>query len=199
MKTKSIEKHIDQVVSEIAGLTIQTDQQYKEATAFLRDKVKPSITMVKDHFEEDRKKTYAEYKAVTDSIKTYTDRLTAVEKSVKRMLSAYVQEQEKKRIEEARKAAAEAEERRLQEAIETGKEETLEEPFVPEVPKPAVEKEDGIVYVDRWTFEIEDESQIPREYLIVDMQKIRKVVQALKDDAKIAGVKVVKTKEVRVS
>lgn len=39
-------------------------------------------------------------------------------------------------------------------------------------------------------FEIMDASLIPREYLIVDESKIRKVVQALKMDAKIPGVRV---------
>jgi hypothetical protein len=41
-----------------------------------------------------------------------------------------------------------------------------------------------------WKFEITDAAQIPREYLVVDEARIRKVVQALKGDAKIPGVRV---------
>jgi DNA polymerase III alpha subunit (gram-positive type) len=48
----------------------------------------------------------------------------------------------------------------------------------------------GVSTREVWKFDITDASQIPREYLVVDEARIRKVVQALKGDAKIAGVRV---------
>lgn len=41
-----------------------------------------------------------------------------------------------------------------------------------------------------WKFEVTDPASVPREFLSVDEARIRKVVQALKGDAKIAGVRV---------
>lgn len=48
----------------------------------------------------------------------------------------------------------------------------------------------GVSTREVWKFEITDPAAIPREYLVVDEARIRKVVQALKGDAKIAGVRV---------
>ena len=48
----------------------------------------------------------------------------------------------------------------------------------------------GVSTREVWKFEITDSAAIPREYLVVDEARIRKVVQALKGDAKIAGVRV---------
>ena len=47
----------------------------------------------------------------------------------------------------------------------------------------------GISTREVWKFEIVDANAIPREYLVVDEARIRKVVQALKGDAKIPGVR----------
>lgn len=47
-----------------------------------------------------------------------------------------------------------------------------------------------------WLFQIEDASQIPREYLVPDEQKIRRFVNALKADARIPGVRIYSEKRV---
>lgn len=41
-----------------------------------------------------------------------------------------------------------------------------------------------------WKFEVTDPTQVPREFLIVDEQKIRRFVGAMKSDTKIPGVRV---------
>lgn len=48
----------------------------------------------------------------------------------------------------------------------------------------------GISTRETWHFEITNAAQVPREYLVVDEARVRKVVQALKGDAKIPGVRV---------
>jgi hypothetical protein len=48
----------------------------------------------------------------------------------------------------------------------------------------------GVSMREVWKFEVTDPSAVPREFCTVDETKIRKVVQALKGDAKIAGVRV---------
>jgi hypothetical protein len=48
----------------------------------------------------------------------------------------------------------------------------------------------GVATRELWKFEIVDPAAVPREYLMVDESKIRKVVGALKGDTVIAGVRV---------
>lgn len=59
---------------------------------------------------------------------------------------------------------------------------------------PVVEREApkvaGVATREVWKFEVTDPSLVPRQYLVVDESKIRKVVQALKSDAGIPGVRV---------
>jgi hypothetical protein len=51
-------------------------------------------------------------------------------------------------------------------------------------------KVSGISTREVWLFEVTDPAAVPREYLVVDESKIRKVVGALKGDTRIAGVRV---------
>jgi len=66
-----------------------------------------------------------------------------------------------------------------------------EEKIVNEMPKEIEKpKVEGLSMRDHWTFEIIDESQIPREFLIVDRQKINLIVQQYKEMANISGVRI---------
>lgn len=47
----------------------------------------------------------------------------------------------------------------------------------------------GLQLADNWTFVIEDESKLPREYLVPDLVAIRKTVKALKGRTAIPGVR----------
>jgi chromosome segregation ATPase len=51
-------------------------------------------------------------------------------------------------------------------------------------------KVDGISTREVWKFEIVDPAQVPRDYLTPDLDRIGKVVKALKADCRIAGVRV---------
>ena len=42
---------------------------------------------------------------------------------------------------------------------------------------------------EKWNYEVEDESQVPREYLKVDHGKLEKYAEAMRDQAKIPGVR----------
>ena len=48
----------------------------------------------------------------------------------------------------------------------------------------------GISSSIEWKFVVEDPALVPREYLSVDDKKIRGVVEALKDQTRIPGVRV---------
>lgn len=56
----------------------------------------------------------------------------------------------------------------------------------------------GIGFGTSWTYKVTDESAIPREYLMVDHDKIRKVVQTMKEKTQIPGIKVESIRTVSV-
>lgn len=101
------------------------------------------------------------------------------------------------RAEEARKAAAEAAKLAAQAVkVEEKSADKIETLQLREamVVAPVVEREApkvaGVSTREVWRFEVLDAAQVPRQYLAVDEAKIRKVVQALKADAQIPGVRV---------
>ena len=47
----------------------------------------------------------------------------------------------------------------------------------------------GISYTEKWDFEVVDESKIPREFLVRDDVKIRRVVTAMKAQTNIPGIR----------
>jgi hypothetical protein len=56
----------------------------------------------------------------------------------------------------------------------------------------------GAVYRDVWAFQIEDEAKIPRQFLKVDEQKIRRQVNATRAETRIDGVRVYKDKQLAI-
>lgn len=134
----------------------------------------------------------------------FTAPLTEAENSLKSGMLAYQREQERK----AREAQAAEEERarkerqrlaeRAAKAEQKGQLEKADDlrdraaGVVAPVVTPSVPKAKGISTREVWDFEITDEKAVPREYLAVDLSKIRKVVAAMKGDTNIPGVKVVR-------
>jgi hypothetical protein len=94
------------------------------------------------------------------------------------------------RAEEAAKLAARAD---ATEAKAADKVEALEVRAA-SVVAPVVSREPpkvaGVSFREVWKFEVTDPTLVPRQYLVVDETKVRKVVQALKADAGIPGVRV---------
>jgi hypothetical protein len=144
----------------------------------------------------------AALKAARDLFRPRLEAIAAAETTIKRELVRFQDEQDRQRREEQRKAdeRAEAERQRLarleQKAIERGDEQkaaTFQERAATVV-APVIQREapkvSGIATREAWKFQVEDPALIPREYLMVDEAKIRKVVVALKGDTKIAGVRV---------
>jgi len=199
----TIQQTIDNVLAEMAQLKIASDAEMVTAAEWLK-RCKETAKLVKDHFEPDRLANYTAYKAVTDTIKAYTDKLDKAERIVKRQLADYQWEQEQKRRDEQRRledlARKQEEERRLQQAVETGDETVLDEPMI--VPTVHVEpppKVEGVSYAEHWTFEVKDERLIPREYMTPDLKKLGAMVRATKGAIEIPGVRIYSEKTVRAS
>lgn len=100
------------------------------------------------------------------------------------------------RAEEAAKLAAQAQriDDRAQAKVETF--EDRAKAVVAPVAQQQAPKIAGVTIPKVWVFDVVDESLIPREYLSVDLVKIRKVVQALKGSTNIPGVKVREDKRI---
>jgi hypothetical protein len=94
------------------------------------------------------------------------------------------------RAAEAAKLAARAD---AAEARAADKAEVLEQRAAAVV-APIIQREapkvDGISTREVWKFEVVDPAQVPRDYLTPDLDRIGKVVKALKADCRIAGVRV---------
>lgn len=129
-------------------------------------------------------------------------KLLRAEQGIKRAMIAFQNEQDRKRREAQVRAdeAARKERERLEEqarrAQEQGKPEKAEQlqqraqqavaPILQvETPKVA-----GVQTRRMWKFEVVNEAEVPAEFRSIDLSKIRKVVEALKGDAKIAGVRI---------
>ena len=136
------------------------------------------------------------------------DRLEQAEAALKRALVVFSDEQERKRraeqarLDELARKERERLQRQADAAAAKGREEraaVLESTaaaVVAPVAQTVAPKVAGLSFRSVWQFEVVDPAAVPREYLMVDEAKIRKVVAALKGDTVIAGIKV---REERIS
>jgi len=134
----------------------------------------------------------AQVKWWNDQFKILTDPIGQLERTINSKVFAYRQlVEEARRKEQARQDALAA--KRMERAEAKGITPAIPEIVAPIVagPEKRIETDMAKVsFTENWTFQITDETLIPREYLMVDESKIRKVVKALKADTKIAGIKV---------
>lgn len=112
-----------------------------------------------------------------------------------RLAKLAAEEAAKGRAEAAELARMEAEQRQVEaDAAQAESEQALHEAVTAEPPvislAPSTPQVEGVSYSKRWDFQITDEKKIPREYLLVDSVKIRRIVTAMKDQTNIPGVRV---------
>lgn len=132
--------------------------------------------------------------AVNNFFKRYQEPLEEIERSLGRKIGAFRQLLEQER--HKKQAEVEAEAKRLQKQLEDEASAAatpfeaaiVAAPVVPEVPH-VTRTPDGTASQRKvWTFIIEDEGKIPREFLKVDEQKIRQAVRA--GQREIPGVRI---------
>jgi len=210
VETTPVEEKALSIVDQAKAVRV-TDAQTYTAAGSLWKSIGEMIKEVKDTFDPICDAAHKAHKAAVEKRAKYLDPLTAAQKSVKGLMSAWDAEQERIRREEQARIEAELrkqeEERRLQEAIEAEaamkaqgatKEEVAEEtaailetpvtvaPVV--IPKSVPKMQGGPVYRTIWKARIINERLIPREYLVPDMVKINGLVRSLKGAANIPGV-----------
>jgi len=189
------------VCDQFSGAPIKTDAEYQDACAHL-----VALKKALKKLEEERKSITRPIdeskKRVMTFFKGFTDRIQAAERDLKQVIGRYVDEQERKRREEALKAKkkAEAERRKLLEQAAKAREKereqraaTLEERaqmVAPPPPPPPPPKPKGVSKRVVWRFDITDPAKVPDMYRMIDEKKIASVVKALKDQTDIPGVRV---------
>lgn len=136
-------------------------------------------------------------KAVKALFSTPIDSLKELESKGKLAILAYNDALEKKR----RKAEEELRQKMLEEAQANG---GVTEDVIDAIEDKIVAKPQAVEHLETshvrtgYDFEIVDESLIPREFLKVDEVKIRKYLTAMKESAKIDGVRFFQTKTLSV-
>lgn len=194
-------------LTELADISITTASQYTDAGGWLKSikgllgKIEAARTRITQPMNQ-------ALRAVNEQAREQSAPLLSAETRIKRAMSAYTTEQDRLRREEQRKAdewarkQQQALEERAAKAAASGKAEKAQElqHRANTVVAPVIQREppkvSGIATREVWKFEITDTAQVPREYLMVDETRIRKVVQALKGDARIPGVRVYSEKQI---
>ena len=183
------------------NLVVKDDAGYIAAQEALKA-IKARAKQVLDYFGPLVKKAHEMHKALKAKENAFTTPLDEMYVSISRECGRYKSEQEaierKRAAEEEAKRRKEEEDRRLVEAQalqDAGRKEEAEAVVsAPVVVAPApvrqVPKVQDVSYRDNWRFIIENAELVPREYLIPDETKIGQYVRAMKDAAKIPGVKI---------
>ncbi len=182
-------------------LVIETEEQATEASEMVK-KLKELENEIRASFDPVIDKAYKAHKEAIAQRDEHLKPVLEAQKKIKDCLSKWKEKEELKRLQEAMRIAEEKrkeeEEKRLQQAEllekmgETEKaNEILEQPIfcAPETEKIKVE---GISFAEIWTYEIINEAEIPREYLMPDEKKINSVVKAMKNNIEIPGIKIFK-------
>lgn len=180
---------------------INNHDQYAQAGGLLV-RIKELRKRVADVFEPIVKAAHEAHKIATAKRNEANAPLDMAENHLKRLIGDYNQEQERIRQEQQRQAEAaarKAEEDRMlaeaQAAEAAGEKEEAQAIIEQPVQAPVVivqsttPKLEGVSFRENWTFQITDETKIPREYLIVDTKKIGAIVKAMKGQAAIPGVR----------
>ena len=196
--TQSMESQRDNNI--IAGLArqVETQEDYQLAGIAIRN-AKQFIKAVKDKFKEPKRSAKEAHTRIVGLEKEF---IAPVEESAKG-LGRLMERFEAKQAEEVRRKEAERiEEMARQERIRLDvasraakngnfeKVERIMSKDLSEPPPPVAVKVQGVSYRDNWQWRIVCEAEVPRDYLklVIDKDKIDRIVKDLKGDAAIPGV-----------
>ena len=191
---------------EASAFSVQSVEEFGKAEEMLVA-IKRARKVVDDYFDPIIKGAHATHKALVAKKKEAEEPFINAEGMLKKKCTAFHIEQERLRKEEEARLRKAEEEARLQAAIKAedeGKKDLAEEILAPTavMPLPAsnvpIPVPTNSSFKETWTFEVVDEALVPREYLMIDEVKIRRVIQAMKGQTNIPGIKVKAEKSMAV-
>lgn len=175
-KVEVIKREIATLTEGCEFLSVSTRPEY-DCLIKQEDAAVALKKQVEEYFNPDIAKANALHKSLTAKRKALIEPIDRFLAASRRAVGIYLaQEQEK-----ARQQAAALQEQAAKAGIDTS--------LIPtEAPK--ADLGSGRTLVQTWTYDIVDEAQVPREYLMLDTAKIQKVVTAMKDKTNIPGIRV---------
>jgi len=185
-----LKQQVPKAVAAATALKIKTAQDMIKATDIL-GKIKSVGKMVRERMEAPVKIAYKAYKDVkTEQDKVFGPFVRGCDEAESIVKGKMIEYQD------IQIAKAEKKTEQIEKKVESGEMsfEKAAEKIIEATPQKNVTTDNGAVqFRTRDVVEIEDETKIPREYLIPDMVKIKKVALA---GVEIPGVRVVKRREV---
>lgn len=193
-QTVELESQALALVDEAQGLLIVTHEDLSMADQYLsRNK------RMQRQWEELTQPAVDAANKSADAARAVRDRilnpLKEWERAIKAKMAAWRRVQEQQRLEAERRANEEARLAAAVDAEQAGDKEQAEAIIdngamvPPVILPPVVPAGTRAVFRKEWTYVIENEALIPREYLMVDTAKITQVVKAMKEQTKIPGVR----------
>lgn len=212
--TPELKGNVSKVEAWAGALVIKTPAEYSVALQTVQ-RIKAIRFNVVDFFKLSKDSAYAAWKAIVANEKSFTDKLDAAEKTAKRVLLAYQEAEEAKRIAEERRLQAIADEkaRKERERIEAqaekaraaGKEEkaeALQEKAEAVAPAAVVVEsriQDTAQSVKRtWKARIIDANAVPREWCIPDEKALDAFANSTKGMKPVAGVEFFEEKSLSI-
>ncbi len=174
---ESLEQDSHDLVVQAKGIQVRSDPQFEAAGEFLLA-IKKLNSKITDHHEPMRVKSYAAYQEVLTSRKRLIDPIVEAEAIVKLAMSVFAAERQQKQD-------------RIAERIKEGKPGRVRE-------EPKVQ---GVSTRQVWTYEIESETKISRDYMTPHHAAIRELVGAIGAEAAeiIGGIRVFKETKIAAS
>lgn len=205
---KKLEKEVSVVEKQAGDIVITNDAEYQYAGE-LTKQVKAAQKKVEEYWEPMRASTYAAYKSVTDHKKDMLDPLKNAESILKKKISGYLVEVERKRKAEEEALRKQAEEemlKKMAEAEEAAKKgdveaveyamaeaEVMEQVAATAVVESQATKVSGISQKKDWKITKIDEEKVPVDIAgivirPVDEKAIMNLIKSTKGKVKIPGV-----------
>jgi hypothetical protein len=193
------EKQIQKIKQKMDDFIVDSDK----SVALCTEAVAKSARLIKD-MEEERKHTIKNpdkfVRAVNRFVKNYRDQVDGIVKSGKTKIGNYEYKKELKRREKEAEAAKTT--AKLQAEIDRKAKEGGYEPV--QMPAMVAPRSEGPVRTESgtastmmvWTFEIEQEMEVPRDYLVVDKKLVEAAIKA--GIREIPGIRIYEQPTVRI-
>ena len=157
-----LKKAEKEIKSKITAFLVKMEEERQEVQRKAREKAAAEERKIREAKEKQQREWEAKEKAKRDE----ADRLEKEGKA----------EEARKAREVADKAAEKAEEREQQ----------AQEAFVPApIVESKIEQQKGVSTIQKWKFEVIDETKVPEEWKIVDEKAIGNIVRSMKDKSKL--------------
>lgn len=191
------------VIEQAKQIVINNNEDYKNASEFLKE-IKAQQKVITDHFADMKEQAHKAHKAICEKENGFLKPLKAVESQIKGLMSNYAEEQEKRRIEAILQATAQKE-KLVEQFRADGNEEMAQmlEETMSIAPVSGVENISGVSTVDDYEIEIVDATKVPAyidgvQIRTIDVNAIKELAKQTDGKIEIAGIKINKTKNIRV-